>query len=70
MSSPRHIREWFNEQKAIAGLPSGAPEVATVSAPRFKTQRDAEKFIKVDQRSSRWTSGRTLVARVPTSGSA
>jgi len=54
LSYPQAIRRWFNEQQAKAApwdTSEPAPEVVEVpAAKKFKTQRDAEKFIKVDQR--------------------
>ena len=50
VSHPSWIRRLHNEQQATAALPADAPEINTVTAPKFKEKRDAVKFIKVDQR--------------------
>ena len=50
LTHPSRIRRAFNEQQAAAALPADAPQINTVTAPKFKEKRDAVKFIKVDQR--------------------
>ena len=53
LSHPSRIRRWFNERAAAApwDFHEPAPEIVKVpETKKFKTQRDAEKFIKVDQR--------------------
>lgn len=68
MSLPRSIREWFDARQPAAAAPwdgdEPAPEVVEVpAAKKFKTQRDAEKFIKVDQRAESGQEGSDTAAR-------
>ena len=50
LSHPRAIMDWHREQQATAALPTDAPAINTKTTQEFDSQRDAEKFIKVDQR--------------------
>ena len=55
LTHPQNIRQWHREQQATltlsSALPEDTPEIVTPApTPKFATKRDAEKFIKVDQR--------------------
>lgn len=64
LSHPRRIREAHNEQQSTAALPADAPEVSTVSAPKFASKRDAESFIKLDQRAESKDEGSETATRM------
>ena len=64
MSSPQHIRQWFNEQQDIEASPIDGPEIAVAPAPKFAALRDATKFIKLDQRAESGDEGADTADRM------